>query len=237
MKSIRKLPDMDRSTIGPAVDIPILTFYEGIFDSVFLSLNPFLQLLDSSTLKMEEFWNEDLLDDFKKRIIENTSPISWHEILMLTGFNNIIKIDVALRTAITGLVEEKRNCVWEDILIQITDKNQMFIPSEGCFPEIQINFILKAIKRQGYDWICLGTEFGDCMELVWIDDLINDVIGIQHNRNLYTYDRKILITCHWDSFQVYICSNHATVKKIVHDARLEGFYANQKTEVYWSTRK
>jgi hypothetical protein len=74
------------------------------------------------------------------------------------------------------------------------------------------------------------------MELVWIDDLINDVKELTLQTNLYTYDRKILITCHWDSFQTYICSSREIVEKIVQNANLEGFYANANTEVYWSLR-
>ncbi len=235
---MRELPKMDRNTIGPFADVSLLDFYSGVFNCVFVSLNPFLQLLDSSTLKLSNFWEIDDRNsiDIKQRILLHTKPIRWEEILMISGFQGINQIDIALRTSIGGLVKLKQDWVLEEILDNAMENNQILAPTEGRIPENQINSILKAIKKQGYEWICLGAEFGDSMELVWIDDLIQDQIDYSTHQNLYTYDRKILISCHWDSFQVYICSNPATVKSIVKDALLEGFYANEKTEVYWSVK-
>ena len=236
MKENRKLPSMDRHTIGPPADIPILKYYEGIFDTVFVSLNPFAQILDSSNYTLENFWEEDLNETWKQHLLKNTNPVTWKNIVEISSLKNINEIDIALRTSILGLNLDKQNYELESLLESTLEKSQNISPVEGRIPHGNINFILKAIKSLNYEWICIGSEFGDYMELVWIDDLINDVKELTLQTNLYTYDRKILITCHWDSFQTYICSSCEIVEKIVQHANLEGFYANANTEVYWSLR-
>lgn len=233
----RILPPMDKHSICAPPDVPILQFYEGIFDTVFFSLNPFAQIFDSSSYTLENFWDEKFEESIKQRILKHTKSITWAEIIHKTDLKTFGEIDIALRTSIGGLNELSMNTDLEDALLAKIDQYQIMSPSEGSLPYSMINSILKAIQLLGYDWICVGSEYGDTMEMVWIEDILNDIRQIIFEPNLYTYDRKILITCHWDSFQTYICSNKENVQFIVEQAGLEGFYANKNTEVYWSLKE
>jgi hypothetical protein len=227
--------EIDKRTICSSDDIPILKFYKNLFNSVFVSLNPFLRIKETSKFTTDDFWNDEIENEEKTKVIENTNPIKWSEILVLSKLENINQIDIALRTGILGLKKEFENKDYLKELNRILEQNNMLSPSEGCIEEIQQNGILNAIAKLGYSTICIGTEFGDLIETRNISELIDSGTSI-YGKNLYTEDKNILISVHWDSFQTYICSTKQNVERIVKEANLEGFYCGEKTEIYWSLK-
>jgi hypothetical protein len=228
---MRKLPPPDRKTVCAPADVPILEYYKNHFDCVFVNLHPFTKIKQNAKMKYQDWFEGEY--PTKTEEIENLELVKWKEISNLTGLSTIEEIDIALRTSIMGLRKDLENQASSEKLHRIIRENNILPPTEGVFEAIQENSILEGIKNLGYKWICLGGEFGDSMQLVWLEDLIDDKVKI-NQKNLYTYDKKILVTVHWDSFQTYICSSHEFVNKIVEFAKLEGFYCNSKTEIYWS---
>ncbi len=235
MKNTIQLENVDKRTICSYADFPIMEFYKGFFESVFVSLNPFMKLNESSEYSTENFWNEEINIEDKKKITENTTLLEWKNISEKSKLKDINEIDIALRNSILGLNKVAENKNYLKILNDFLESNNILPPNEGYIPEIQQNELLKSIQNLGYEKICIGSEFGEQMEIQEIIKIIESDKGI-YQRNLYTEDKRILITVHWDSFQIYICSSRKNVGKIVKEANLEGFYCDLKTEIYWSLR-
>ena len=53
---------------------------------------------------------------------------------------------------------------------------------------------------------------------------------------MFTHDNELLVTTHWDSHFSMLCSDKETIERIVKCCDLEGFYCDNKTEIYWSLR-
>lgn len=98
-----------------------------------------------------------------------------------------------------------------------------------------MNKILMCIKQQGKYWIWRGDEFCTERKLEYIEDIINDNEALRNQHlNLFTHDNRLLLTTHWDSHFSLLCSNKETVEQIVQSCKLEGFYCDDETEIFWS---
>lgn len=98
--------------------------------------------------------------------------------------------------------------------------------------------ILRSIQERGYEWLWVGDEFCTERKLHWIDDLRNKDIGLTLGRfNVFTPDKQLLWTIHWDSHFSFICSSAANLAAIQQTSELEGFLCDPSAEVYWSVRR
>ncbi len=152
--------------------------------------------------------------------------------MRLSGLESIKKVDIGLRTDILGLSEKFADESAAKLIGDICEENKIILPCEGYFPELLINKILHSVQRLGHDWIWGGDEFCTERKLEYIDDLIKED-DIKY-RNLFTHDHKLLLTTHWDSHYSLLCSDKKTIDYIVKECRLEGFFCNEETEMYWS---
>lgn len=97
------------------------------------------------------------------------------------------------------------------------------------------------MKNLGYDKIIFGDEWGEKKEALFIADLelkkedFDSLIPFTPY-NMYTEDKKLLYSVHWDSHFTLLCSDLETVISIVDKCQFEGFYANYETEIYWSVK-
>ncbi len=107
--------------------------------------------------------------------------------------------------------------------------------TEGLFPELLHDRILRSIQGLGYEWIWVGDEFCTEGKLQWIDDLTNQDTGLTRGRyNVFTPDKQMLWTVHWDSHFSFLCSSREKLTAIQSIGSLEGFFCTLSTEVYWS---
>nr|WP_262370598.1 DUF2711 domain-containing protein [Sutcliffiella horikoshii] len=161
--------------------------------------------------------------------------VTWKEFLVLSGMKSFEELDIGLRTRILGLKKEYENKEFKEIINTVIEKENLLPPTEGMLPELLINNLLGAIKKEKYDWIWVGDEFGTERKLEYIDDLIDQDTLARHN--LFTHDNSILITTHWDSHFSMICSDDKKkIDRIIERCNLEGFYSDDYTEIYWSVR-
>ena len=201
-------------------DIPILDFYKGYFDTVYIVLHPF----------------------YKKDVNDKISQvITWKEFMPLAGFADIKQLDIALRTSILGLREEYENKEYSDRLHNASELNDIWIPSEGLFQDSLEHEILKSLQEFGHHYIFVADEWGYERKLVFIQDMIdgkdNTILTWGAQRNWYTNSNEILYTTHWDSHFTMLCSDKKTVERILATHPFEGFYCDETTEIYWSTMK
>jgi len=207
-------------------DGKILEFYAGQFESVFIILHPFMEPAD---IEEERFCPEKWPS--KIEIIEGCKPISWKQVLTLTGLTKLADVDVGLRTIIGGLRKDLSNHEFSEKLIEL-DNAGIILPEEGDIPPLLENRILEAIKALGHDWLWVGDEFGTERKLHFIDDLIaGDEIPI--HGCIFTHDHSLLVTTHWDSHCSFLCSSKSTLETLLEAEPFEGFFCSENTEVYW----
>lgn len=218
----------------PAEGDKILAYYRGYYESVFIIFHPFI--------KPKEGFEFDYENDYpeKKSIVENFDVVTWLEMSKECGFDDLSRIDIALRNWIGGLDVKHQNPVDVERLKSVCKQFKIIEPSEGRFSEFRIDEMISSIKNLGYDQIFFGDEWGERKEALSVADIefkkdFDSSIDFIPN-NMYTEDKKLLYTVHWDSHFTLLCSDLETVKSIVDKWQFEGFYANNETEIYWSVK-
>jgi hypothetical protein len=232
MSKTKILPDLPHNIMSPDADMPILDFYRGFYDCVYLILHPFLSVTDPKKIDLEKIgpgaWPT------KDEIVQFTEEVSWDHFLEISGIKNKNELDIALRNRILGLADKHKNDADLSLLNHALKANGLIAPQEGFFNEILRDNMLKTLLGLGHYWIFDGDEFGFERKLIFIEDVIDNVAANLFYKNWYTPQNEILYTTHWDSHFTILCSTKQNVEKILQKFPFEGFYCNSKTEVYWS---
>jgi hypothetical protein len=226
-KKTRVLPEPERYAVCDPADVSIKDYYRGFFEEVFVFFHPFLR---PKSLDISEFAPGAYPDKFK--IVKHCEPVGWSEFLKLSSIGSFDELDIGLRTRIFGLQKHLCNEEVAELIEATCRSNRLIAPTEGMLPPIIIDRILKAIQSIGYDWLWVGDEFCTERKLEYIEDLIRNDSLFRHN--LFTPDKSLLITTHWDSHFSFLCSTRKKIEKIVATADLEGFYCREDTGIYWS---
>lgn len=225
----RRLPEPDLFASCP-YDGPILPYYQGQFDAVYALLHPFIRAV---SLDKELFYPETYPS--KSEILTKCRRASWSDIIDLTSLANISEIDIGLRTGIAGLNKEFCNDQFAEQIDRIEEIKNIIRPNEGELPELLQIELFEALQSLGHEWLWIGDEFCTERKLEWIDDLKGDYLFPSHCC-VFTPDKSILVTTHWDSHFSFLCSTRETIDKILNFEPFEGFFCDQSTEVYWSLR-
>lgn len=233
MSEIRVLPEPHRYSVCSDADLPIKEFYKNVFEDIFIFFHPFIKPL---TIDFALF-NPDTYPG-KREIVDHCEKISWQEFMGTSRLSNLAEVDIGLRSIIFGLNKKYENRTLAKRIMEVCEVRKIVFPSEGLFPDLVMDNLLRAIKKEGYDWIWCGDEFCTERKLEHMDDVIKDDGTILHRerRNLFTHDQKILVTTHWDSHFSMICGDSQTLNRIVESADLEGFFCDEETEIYWSIK-
>nr|WP_315480047.1 DUF2711 family protein [uncultured Rhodoferax sp.] len=227
----RVLPAPDLYAVCPNGG-PVLPFYQGNFEAAYVLLHPFLRPTPTS---LENSCNDAPLD--RAAIQARYEPVFWSEVQRVTGFRSISEVDIALRTQIGGLREEFANKSLATRLRFGCEQAGIVEPSEGTFSDLSHNSVLSFIQEQGYEWVWVGDEFCTERKLHWIDELKEPTSKTTEGHcSLFTPDKSILWTTHWDSHFSFFCGTKETIEKLASDQRFEGFECLPDTEVYWSLR-
>ncbi|UXH46522.1 DUF2711 domain-containing protein [Rossellomorea vietnamensis] len=234
MSKVRVLPKPHLYAVCADADIPIKEFYRDAFEEVFIFFHPFIKPLSIDF----ELFNPDTYPG-KREIVNTCEKMTWNEFLDISGLSNLAEVDIGLRSIILGLNKKYENKTLANRIIHICEEKKIVFPSEGLLPELVIEDVLRAMEKEGYEWIWCGDEFCTERKLEYMDDVINDDGIILHRdcRNLFTHDQKILVTTHWDSHFSMICGERKMIKRIVESADLEGFFCDEETEIYWSLKE
>lgn len=229
-KSERVLPEPDLFAVCAPDDVPILSFYDGLFEAVYIVFHPFIRPISID----EERFNPNTYPT-KAELLAKCQQVSWREVLELSNLKTVAEIDIGLRTAILGLKEEFANHEFKAEVFRLYDEGGVVMPTEGDLPELIQNDLFSAINEVGYDSIWIGDELCTERKLEWIEDLFDK--GRDYfppHGNYLTPDKRLLITTHWDSHFSFLCSDRSLIDQILERHPFEGFFCDERTEVYWS---
>ena len=227
----RILPEPDLYAICP-LEGSILSFYKGQFEAAYILLNPFIRPISITAERFAEASELNAND-----ICSNCEAVLWSEVQTISGLPSLAAIDIALRTSIGGLKKELASEEYVGQLRAALKNHRIFEPSEGSFPELTQNAIFSFIQSLGHQWVWVGDEHCTERKLYWIDDLKppsarNELI----RSSVFTPDKSLLWTVHWDSHFSLFCSSSENIEKLSQWSEIEGFRCDPDTEVYWSVR-
>jgi hypothetical protein len=226
----RVLPQAEHNIISPYDDTPILEFYKGYYDCVYIILHPFIKV-DDDKIDFTSWWPARAL------ISQHTQKTSWAEFISLSGIENIKRLDIALKNHTGVLDEEYRNGKELEIFNQTRRIHHLIDPPAGFFQELLIGDMMKAVQEAGHEWIFIGDEFGKRRNLEYIQDIIDDKIELTYLReNWYTPKNEILYSVHTDSHFTLLCSDRPIIEKMLLKYPFEGFYCDEKTNMRWSLK-
>lgn len=225
----RELPASDRFASCPG-DEKILAYYAGTFDSVYVSLSPFFRPITLST----DVFKPDTYPA-RHEITRSCTPVPWREVMTATGLPSLSAVDIGLRTRISGLKECYANREFANRIDALFDASGIVSPEEGQHSDLLHNQVLGLFQELGHSWVWVGDEFCTERKLHWIEDLLTEKEPtICGHCNVFSPDKSLLWTVHWDSHFSLICSSRENLDRIDIAGKLEGFYCTPDTEMYWS---
>ena len=227
----RVLPEPDRFATCPQ-EGRILEYYAGTFEAVYVLFHPFI---DATQVGSERF--KPGTYPGRQFILKNCRAVLWAEVMRRTGLPSLKAVDIGLRTTILGLRADLANEQYGSAIRHLEESFHILGPPEGCFSDLLHDDLLAAIQKLGYECAWVGDEFGTERKLYRIDDLKdNDSGPTAGHTNLFTPDKALLLTTHWDSHFSFMCSSIQNLTKVLDANRFEGFFCDPSTEVYWSVR-
>jgi hypothetical protein len=181
-------PSISRSFASCLLDGKILDYYVGTFESVYVSLNPFIKPI---AINKAEF-KPDTYPSCAN-IVTNCKPVAWSEVAQLAELPSLAAVDIGLRTRIGGLKKELQNHSYAAAIDALSDTQCILPPPEGCFSDLLHDKILQSIQGLGYDWLWIGDEFcteENCIGLT----ILMQVLRLYATRS--TQDDKLCTTRH-----------------------------------------
>ena len=181
------MTEVDRRITDPHYDAPFLTWYDGIFEAVFIALHPFVKIdgidpaaaprpvlvVDRSTVPDERLTmdvvnkvSEDYREQFPIDLpeLQNLEKklgklVSWEDVRVGCGFDSIAQIDIALLTIIMAVREEFGNVDDAQHLQAFCAAHQIFLPTEDTVPPVLEPKMCSFLERLGCENVLIANEF------------------------------------------------------------------------------
>ena len=212
------------------MDGKVLSYYEGTFESAFVLLSPFIRPFSI----LQELFAPETYPD-RASISKDCKAVSWAQAANLVGLPTLEAVDIGLRTRIGALKKEFANQDYASKIDALFDEHKIIPPCEGGFSDLLHDKVLQFIQDLGYQWVWVGDEFCTERKLYWIDDLKSkDALATNGTCNVFTPDKQLLWTAHWDSHFSFLCSSLHNLELAKLRSEFEGFLCAPSTEVFWS---
>ena len=216
----------------PPYDKPFLSWFEGVYDTVYIALHPFFRL--DPQIVPHAPAPDELDEDLVRRAGQK---ISWQEIAAATGMKGVVQLNRALLSTIGALAPDYQDQSARDDLNAYLEKENVYRPEEGFFPELLEPAFLAAFELASETKIINIDEFG------WNQKKAS-LVDLQTSRKrfdmLHSYaggffppNRRFLITGDWDSFFRLFCGDRDFLEQLVKMESLDGFFCDPKTSHFW----
>ncbi len=231
-ESGRRLPPPDPYASCP-FEGNIVDYYRGTFEAVYVALNPFIRPVgvDRDLFRPGAY-------PIRGVVLTACEAVSWRSAAAMAGMTSFRAVDVGLRTLGGGLSKERHRLDYAEQLEAMMEVSRTVQPVQGRHADMLQVRVLDIFHELGYEWVWVGDELCTERKLHWIDDLRREskssLVGAC---NVFSPDRAMLWTTHWDSHWALLCSDNTRLSRAQVADRLEGFYCNEETDVYWGLQQ
>lgn len=181
--------EVDRRITDPHYDTPFLTWYEGIFESVYIALHPFCKipevdpasvprpvLVVDRTKLPDEPLTMEVVNNVSEQYREQFSmdlpalqklekqvgiPVSWEDVRTACGFDSIAQVDTALLTTIMAIKQQYGSADDAEHLQSYCAANRIFLPTEDTIPPVLETKICSFLERLGSENVLIADEFNE----------------------------------------------------------------------------
>lgn len=211
-------------------DRPILENYSS-FQSCFVCLHPFLKI------------KADCLDKIKfetgnwptKAAIEGyCDPLSWTELIRLTGIRDIKSLDRALAFYHRAYRFAERSEYTKLIRLIEQERADLIMPQVDELAEILENKLLQKLSLLGYTSVFIYSDTDPKRHSYTIESLLLKLTGLPSHVRIETPDSQILIAQDFDQRFSYILGNQSILTDMAESLDLDGFFCDQYTPESWS---
>jgi hypothetical protein len=218
----------DRSITAPTDGTRVLKWYEGVFETAFCIVNPFLVVSEGAARSFECDAGPT-----NEEVRNHARALTWAEVTKTLQIEGLQDLATALR-AISGQFgpEGLQNPVVQ-IVDEYVSEGNVVPPEKGYFSPIQVSGFLEMFRRRGYREILIVDEFGFEIEIVSVRSKLDaeyPVLGAGHPQVL-SDDRTIMLATHWDSYTTLFCGRRKLVEEEVERQALEGFFCDENTSL------
>jgi hypothetical protein len=208
----------------------VLEYYAGVFDTVYVLLNPFER---PATIPRERLLGGRPYPS-QAQIRADCEPVTWETVRQLAGFPSLANVNVALQTYIGGLRKQYRR---DDLLTQLEQAmaaHNLVPPGEGHFPPLMMSPVLQLFQEAGHHWLWAGDDLCTERKLYYIEDLkAPDRPSGSQELNIFAPDKSMLWSVHWDTHFTFLCSSAARFEQLDVASRLEGFFCTPDFDFEW----
>lgn len=210
------LPPLEyRKITAPYYRIGVFEYWGDIYQAIFCYLKPFLKVKDGSDIfesidDINIYWNYELL-------VKNTTPISWNDMLKLTGLKKLGQLRIAM---------------FDSSLKDICHNEKIIPPYQDVFSPHQLESILPKLSELGHQKVRCIPELPEVDKPVITGLDVKEIIHkYNQNRCLQTLDENLFFGNAFDFVETYICGSEEQVE--IFKNNLEGFICNEKTTTHW----
>jgi hypothetical protein len=213
----------------PPYDAPLADAYDGLYESVFIILHPFVSLPDNLAWKATKKYPSD------EQIVNHGEKCPWASVAAHTGLSACAKLNQALLTSTGSIAPELSDFPAANALQRFLQSESVWMPVQGRFePLLQLDF-LAAFAAAGQQELIFVPEFPnvDPIQMLNISRLRNRNEAFPSRGTLLAPDESFLLTVDWDSFFTLFYGPRAFVTEVACRQNLEGFFATPTTEHSW----
>ena len=169
-------------------------------------------------------------------ILKFGERLLWQSLVSKEGFQNFGEVYKALCTSIGAFRKSFRREDLANKLKDIIKLEKAYMPVEGRFNPLTKLDIYEAVCVLKRNKVIVVDEFYEKNKSLDLANLKEDnFVSEIGPKDYYVYseDKSILFSMGWDDFYYLICSDKASIEKVLSKSPIEGFYCDEKTSSRW----
>jgi hypothetical protein len=249
---------LERSVTYPVRDIPVLKWWEGVYDHVFVAFHPFFAVPSYSPTSAAygpihmDVSDPDVFVELVKSPPSrpNAAPKRFEDTIKRSGqqvrwahVNDAIGgypfADFCLATWMAA-VEFRRRDSDEKIIsaiLQFAHQTDLYLPTQDRLPSILEASAGEAFERIGIREVTLDNEFNDYQALTSVSSLSeksSSAVPYSDRLNaIYDANRNLLIINAFDNISSLVAMKDSVRHKVRPEEIFEGFYATRDMYCDW----
>lgn len=223
--------DLDRSIYHPSHEVPILTWWAGIYDHAFIAPHPFVRVQGFGGLGCEPYPHDDVIKAQGEAVSwsavhRSVAPVRTREevylaiwLLSVLGFTE--RADIELQKRIEAYCRQER----------------LYLPEEFGHSAIMEPAIGRFLARFDVPSVSAWDEFRDNVVELPLSDFDRDQPAIRLPKSttsasiwgLHLPDPGILLTWDFEATEIIIGMTERALKQARPEEFFEGWYADERT--------